>query len=66
MFVGFALRFDQDVINYYKDLIAGSDKESEYGDEYDQKDGPDSFHIEAIRKKLLIGLRDEPMRHKDL
>lgn len=53
-------------MNYYKDLIAGSDKESEYGDEYDQKDGPDSFHIEAIRKKLLIGLRDEPMRHKDL
>ena len=53
-------------MNQYKHLIAGSDEESEYGDVYDQKDGPDSSHIEAMRKKLLSGLRDEPMRHKDL
>jgi hypothetical protein len=47
-------------------LIAGSDDESEYGDEANHEDGRDTSHIEAMRQKLLAGIRDEPKRHKDL
>lgn len=47
-------------------MIAGSDDESEYGDEAGNEDVRDSAHIEAMRQKLLAGIRDEPKRHKDL
>jgi len=47
-------------------LIAGSEDESEYGDEDGNDDKRDSEHIEAMRQKLLAGIRDVPKRHKDL
>lgn len=39
----------------YKDLIAGSSDESEYGDEANDEER-DEKHIEEMRKKLLGGL----------
>lgn len=47
-------------------MIAGSEDESEYGDEDGNDDKRDSEHIEAMRQKLLAGIRDVPKRHKDL
>lgn len=41
----------------YKDLIAGSSDESEYGDE-DNVEERDEKHIEEMRKKLLGGLKN--------
>jgi hypothetical protein len=40
----------------YKDLIAGSSDESEYGDEGNDEER-DEKHIEEMRRKLLGGLK---------
>ncbi len=53
----------EDDFSQYKDLIAGSDEESEYGHEDERVD---QQHIEAMRRKLLEGIKDQPTRHKDL
>lgn len=57
---------EEDEFAHFKDLIAGSEDESEYGDEDGNDDKRDSEHIEAMRQKLLAGIRDVPKRHKDL
>ena len=44
----------------YKDLIAGSDEESEYGDEVSKDSEAEARHIEEMRKKLLGGISEEP------
>jgi hypothetical protein len=48
----------------YKDLIAGSDEESEYGDEDGADEGEKAAHIEAMRKKLLSGLQADTGEYK--
>ena len=50
----------------YADLIAGSDEESEYGDEASVDSEANQARIDAMRQKLLGGLSEDTGRNKDL
>lgn len=57
---------NQEALNFnkYKDLIAGSDEESEYGDEEGSDDSKKEAQLEEMRKKLLGGIQAEDKDHR--